>query len=96
LQDAEKIQSLKHRMHTLAYGEAMMAAAQDYGKVRDHCLSQIYACLSKCAGRSLGRYCQQKETFTTASQGAAVVKLFALRVWRYASCLTLKMHVASS
>lgn len=33
LQDAERVQTFKHRMNTLAYGEAMMAAARDYGQV---------------------------------------------------------------
>jgi hypothetical protein len=40
LQDADKVQSFKHRMNTLAYGEAMMAAARDYGNVRNHRLSR--------------------------------------------------------
>ena len=34
MQDAEKVNTFKHRMNTLAYGEAMMAAARDYGEVR--------------------------------------------------------------
>ena len=40
LQDADKVNSFKHRMNTLAYGEAMMAAARDYGQVR------LIVCLS--------------------------------------------------
>lgn len=33
LQDPDKVNQFKHRMNTLAYGEAMMAAARDYGNV---------------------------------------------------------------
>ena len=33
LQDAQQVNTFKHRMNTLAYGEAMMAAARDYGEV---------------------------------------------------------------
>eukprot|EP00892_Ulva_mutabilis_P001217 jgi/Ulvmu1/11096/UM070_0011.1 len=30
--DAERVNTFKHRMNTLAYGEAMLAAARDYGQ----------------------------------------------------------------
>jgi hypothetical protein len=33
VQDADKVTSFKHKMNTLAYGEAMLAAARDYGEV---------------------------------------------------------------
>lgn len=41
MQDADKVNSFKHRMNTLAYGEAMMAAARDYGQVR--CLGSAHS-----------------------------------------------------
>lgn len=34
MQDPDKVNQFKHRMNTLAYEEAMMAAARDYGEVR--------------------------------------------------------------
>jgi hypothetical protein len=43
LQDAERVNTFKHRMNTLAYGEAMMAAARDYGK------AWLFACPAHCA-----------------------------------------------
>jgi hypothetical protein len=33
-QNQDKVDQFKQRMNTLAYGEAMMAAARDYGQVR--------------------------------------------------------------
>ena len=54
VQDPDKVNQFKHRMNTLAYGEAMMAAARDYGEVRAHeqdgCLAsaRTFACGKRC------------------------------------------------